>query len=296
MRFSGLVIAAILLVPATLFSQHTSGASGSSSPSSSSTSVSSSSSSSSSGSHASGSSSSASSGGSRGSSSASSGGSRGSNSGGSHSSASSASSHNSNSSASHVTSKRGTPPPAPPSTRSASTKEHATPEKKSVFSFFRHPFRKPKPVQSAKVKRPVPCRKKPCSVCPPGESLNRKGVCAAPPVVIAHDRNQCRAGTAWNGVTCADYYEDPCASARMAVEELRGIQAQMESACASNSSGQECSDLKQRYEQAQQSYESSLRASPTSCRTALRDPHSLGSNGQGNPSAPKRDITPAPPK
>jgi hypothetical protein len=146
------------------------------------------------------------------------------------------------------------------------------------------------------VERPVPCLKKPCPVCPPGESRNGKGACAAPATVAARDRNRCGAGTAWNGVTCADYYEDPCASARMAAEELRRIQAQMESACSGNSSGQECSDLKQRYEQGLESYESSLRGAPLSCRTGLPDPHSLRSNGQGNPSAPKRDITPAPPK
>jgi hypothetical protein len=285
MQFSGLVIAAILLVPAALFSQHTSGASGSSSGSSSSTSVSSSSSSSSSGSHASGSKSSASSGGSH-----------GSNSGGSHSSASSGSSHNSSSSASHVASKRETAPHAAPTAESLSAKKTAAPEKKSVFSFFRHPFRRAKPVQTAEAKRPEPCRKKPCPVCPPGESLNGKGACAAPPTAVARNRKRCGAGTVWNGVTCGDYYEDPCSSARMAAEELNKIQGQMESVCSGNSFGQECSDFKQRYEGALQSYESLLRGSPANCQATLRDPHSLGLNGQGNPSSPKRDITPAPPK
>ncbi len=289
MRISGLVIATVLLVPVTLFAQRTSAASGSSSGSSSSTSASSSASSSSYSGHASGSSSSASSGTSH-----------SSNSGGSRSSTSSVSSHNSKSTVSLVTSKSGTAMHTSPSTMSSSAKENAAPQKKGFFSFFRHPFRRGKPVQSAEWKRPVPCVGKACTFCPPGESSNGKGGCAAPPIVVAHGRNQCRAGeswiggacgcpsfTSWNGVACgAVSFEDPCASVRLAAERLSRIQEQMELACFSNLSGQECSGLKLRYEEAQQSYEGLLKGSPMSCRAVLPGTRSLGLIGHGNPSPP----------
>lgn len=153
MRLSGLVVASILLVSATLLAQHSSGAGGSSS-----------------------------------------GASHSSYSGGSNASVSSASSHNSSGSASHVASTgAGTSHPSP-STKLSSTKENAAPEKKSSRSFL-HPFRKPKPVQSAEFKRPAPCLKGPCAVCPPGESRSGKGAC-----MVAS--NVCSPGQSWNGFAC----------------------------------------------------------------------------------------------
>jgi len=225
MRLSGLVVTAFLLVSATLFAQHTSGASGSSASSASSSSRSSSSSSSATGSHESSSSSSVSS-----SSSSNSGASHSSYSGGSSSSSSSssASSHSSSSSGSHVANVdaaashtnmqssrsngeravRGPNPEpnrktlsetgklVPPSTKLTPTHANAPPEKKSFFSRLRHPFR-PKPMQTADFKRPPPCRKEPCA-CPPGESRNGKGVCVA--AVVS---NLCQPGQYWNGGACA---------------------------------------------------------------------------------------------
>ena len=225
MRLSGLVVTAFLLVSATLFAQHTSGASGSSS-SSSSSGYSSTSSSSASSSHESNSSSSVSSGGS-----SNSGTSHSSYSGGSSSSSSSssASSHSSGGSASHVAnvdarashtnaqssrsnSERAVREPNPepnrktlsetgklspsPTTKLSAAHANAPSEKKSFFSRLRHPF-KPKPVRTVEFKRPPPCRKEPCA-CPPGESRNGKGVCVA--AVVS---NLCEPGQYWNGGACA---------------------------------------------------------------------------------------------
>jgi hypothetical protein len=80
----------------------------------------------------------------------------------------------------------------------SSTKENAAPEKKSSRSFL-HPFRKPKPVQSAEFKRPAPCLKGPCAVCPPGESRSGKGAC-----MLAS--NVCSSGQSWNGFACGLRY------------------------------------------------------------------------------------------
>jgi len=132
MRLSGLVVAAILFVSATLLAQHSSGAGGSSSG----------------GSHSSssgGSSSSAS----------------------SHISSSPVS-HvaGTGAAASHLS-----PSSKLPSTKLPSAKVNAAPEKQGFRSFLRHPFKKSAPVQTAEFKR-RPCRKEPCAVCPPGESSN----------------------------------------------------------------------------------------------------------------------------
>jgi len=170
MRFPGLLVAALLLVSATLFAQHTSGSSGSSSSSSASSSGWSSS-----------------------------GASHTSYSGGS---SSSTGSHNSSNSASHVASTGAAASHPSPSTKLASAKENAAREKKGFRSFLRHPFRKPKPVQTAEFKRPVPCLKAPCPVCPSGQSRSGNGACV--PSVVAS--NVCQPGQFWNGFGCGGQY------------------------------------------------------------------------------------------
>src|SRR5208282_6104714 len=144
MRLSGFVVPAILLVSVALLAQHSSGGGGSSSG----------------GSH--------------------------SGSGGSSSSASSSSSHSFAGSASHVgstgaaashSSSSKSPSPSP------STKANASAEKKSSRSLF-HPFRKSQPAQSVDFKRPWPCVKGPCAVCPRGRNGN--GACAVASNVCAY--------------------------------------------------------------------------------------------------------------
>jgi len=165
MRHSGLVVATILLVSATLLAQHSSGSGGSSGG-------------------------------------ASSGGSHGGYSGGSSSSASTGG-HVSSSSASHVGSTGMASSRSPVSSNVSSkvspTKENVTPEKKGFFSALRHPFRKP--VQKAEFNRT--CLKGPCPVCPPGESRNGRGACAA--------SNVCTIGLSLNGFACGTpAWSDDC--------------------------------------------------------------------------------------
>jgi hypothetical protein len=192
MRLSCLVIAAILLVSATLFAQHTSGTSSSSSSSAGSFSGSSGS-----------------------------GASHGSYSDGSSSSARPVSSHNSSSSASHVASTGTAASHSSPSAKSPSTRQNAAPERKSFRSFLRHPFRKTKPVQRAEFRRPVPCLKAPCAVCPPGESSNGKGGCVSSVV----ESNACQPGQFGNGFACGtQFWFNDC---RALADELAAQQRQM---------------------------------------------------------------------
>src|SRR5712692_436170 len=347
MRLSGLVVAANLLISATLFAQHTSGTSVPSASSASSSSPSSTSSSSASISHPSSASSSASSSSSSnsgashssysgGSSSSSSGSSASSHGSGSSSSidshvssshgspggSSSASSHNSGGSASHVantgapalhaseqtlrsSSERALREPNPepnrktpvgvgklnpPSSKLPPSQANAPPEKKSFFSRLRHPF-KPKPVKTAEFKRPPPCRKEPCAVCPPGASRNGKGACVAPVVAINQCQPgqtwnggacianaTCQPGTFWNGVSCTVNASE-CVSydsrAALLANELRGIRDEMERACTQNPMGQRCRELTLQHDGALLRYRMLLNEAPVRCRVTLPDPLSL---------------------
>jgi hypothetical protein len=192
MRLSGLFVAAILLVSATLLAQHSSGGGG-----------------------------------------ASSGGSHGGSSGGSSSSASSAGSHSFSGSASHVAS-TSTSSHQSVSSKVSSTKTNAAPEEKGRS--FWHPFRKP--VQSAGLKRLVPCFKGSCAVCPRGQSRNGNGACAVA-------SNVCSAGEYYS---CGGY-NDCGALAQQLAEQKRQMQSQ--------------SDFGQnlRYRRLQDQYEQCLRRS-----------------------------------
>ena len=57
--------------------------------------------------------------------------------------------------------------------------------------------------------------------------------------------------------------------------ELRGIQARMQTACSTNPAGQECFDLKQSHDGALLRYRMLLNEAPISCRNLLPDPLSL---------------------
>jgi len=183
MRLSSLVVAVILLVPTFILAQHSSG--GGVSSASSSSGSSSSFSSASSASHSS-------------------------YSGASSSSASFASSHGSSSSAAHSSttgsaSRSGGQPTRSDAARTIHnsrasglpTKENllsksAQPEKRNLFTFLRHPFRKvgPKRTPGAKLVRPPKCKHGPCPPsCP-------QGICAL------YSQYQCSAGEYWNGGVC----------------------------------------------------------------------------------------------
>lgn len=71
----------------------------------------------------------------------------------------------------------------------------ATPEKRTFFSFLRHPFRRPQP-KTVVVQHPPVCRKGPCHVCPPGK-LGRG--CGVPAVLV---RNECGYPQVWSRGYC----------------------------------------------------------------------------------------------
>lgn len=117
------------------------------------------------------------------------------------SSASSASGHTSSASASHIVSTSAASRQPSSFSKSPPANEKASPEKKNSRSFL-HPFRKPQPVQSVGSKRPAPCLKGKCPVCPPGGSRNGTGACGLS--VVAN--NMCRGGQSWNGFACSTQY------------------------------------------------------------------------------------------
>jgi len=247
MRLSSLCVAAVLLLSVATFAQHSSGGGGG------------------------GSSSSASSGGGGGSShGGSSGGS--SYSGGGHSSGgsgSSSSAHSSGGSSSHVSSGHGSSS-APTSSHSGSIVHSNTAkntersvhepnsiahgkteisQKRSFFSFLRHPFRKPAPNPEPKTKpvadlrRPV-CLRGPCTFCPPGQA--HAGGCGGA-FYIRHERRYCTSGEIWNGGECLlqTQFLDSCNGLRMAMQRqeqrMRDAESARQSTCASGSS-QSCLD------------------------------------------------------
>jgi hypothetical protein len=233
MRLSSLCIAVVLLVCSATFAQHSSGGG-----------------------------SSGGSGGSGG------GGSHSSSSGGSSSSSSSASSHSSGGSVSHGSSVQASRSGFPSST-SGTRESHSNPvqsireqnagaqgktvhsEKKSLFSFLRHPLRKPEPKPDPKAKlvgdrrRPI-CVHGRCPVCPPGQ-VYAGGGCAAG-AVPKHRNNFCSTSELWSGGACLlqTRFLDDCSGLRMAMERQaqrkQAAESAQQSAC-STTSRQGCSDL-----------------------------------------------------
>jgi len=70
------------------------------------------------------------------------------------------------------------------------------PEKRTFFSFLRHPFSKPQPKSEANLRRRI-CAKGPCPVCPAGQAYGKNGACVASP-----QGNLCRTGEYWSGGGC----------------------------------------------------------------------------------------------
>lgn len=273
MRLSSLCVAAVLLLSSITFAQHSSGGGGSSSGSSSGGG----------GSHggsSGGSSASASSGGGHSSAASGSSSSAHSSSGSSssaHSSSGSGSSsgaHTSGGVASHVSSVH-SPGSAPTSSRSIVSDSHTnrvqnnhlqndhvqnnvrsirepnsgtqgkTPisEKRSFFSFLRHPLRRPEPNPPPKtrpiadLRRPV-CFRGPCTVCPPGQA--NAGGCGGA-FYVHHQHTHCTSGEIWSGGSCLlqTQFLDSCNGLRMAMQRqqqrMRVAESQQQNACAAGS-------------------------------------------------------------
>jgi hypothetical protein len=242
MRLSGLVVAAILLVSATLVAQHSSGTGGSSSGGSSS--GGSSHSSSSSGSYSS--------------------------SGSSHLNSSSSSGRTDRGTAGSSGHGRSSNDSARPGsnvrTHVSESSSSVKPEKKSFFSFLRH--RKPTPKSSLKTEArpPIRCKKgENCMACAAGGYRNAAGKCVLQAQVFS-----CSQGQVWNGFACgARYFMNDCSAlaAQLAQQErqTRSALTTQQQSCSHDSASQECADLRGqsggeslRYRQLQEQYDQCL--------------------------------------
>jgi len=118
------------------------------------------------------------------------------------------------------------------------------PEKRTFFSFLRHPFRKPE-FRTVVVFRPPVCLKGPCRVCPVAQ-VHSGGGCVAATVPL-HSRNACWYRGMWSDSACLSQtlFVDPCSAIRMDAERqeqrLQSAQAAQQSACAQGPS-QACSE------------------------------------------------------
>lgn len=220
MRFFGLAFAVVLLSSSIVFAQHSSGG-----------------------------------GSSGGSSSSGGGGSHSSFSGASSSAVASGGSHSAGSTA-HVSSTHGTNAPVSShlkasgssatagqsSTRTAQART-APAERRSFFSFLRHPFHRTQPKAAADLRRPV-CFRGPCPVCPAGQ-VNARGVCG---VAFNFRRNDyCSNREIWSGGACLEQIQflNDCNALRTAMqqEEQRRRTAQLaQQVACSMGSAQDCSE------------------------------------------------------
>ena len=120
-------------------------------------------------------------------------------------------------------------------------------EKRSAFSFFRHPWRtpEPKPAPNLLLFRGPVCKHRPCLLpCPGGTYANSKGGCIIRPV------NSCPVGTIWSGSNCAmlsQFLLNDCSGLALMVEQQARraelAQGQRESICALDPASPECTDL-----------------------------------------------------
>ena len=153
----------------------------------------------------------------------------------------------------------------------------------------------PQPAPAESDLRKRICKDGPCVECPPGQAAGKNGTCTAAIPRQAYTRDQCAANETWNGSACVatdscqpnQYWNgvqcvtrnDDCASmtARAATlaNEIRGIKADIQSACSSNPSGQQCTNAKQSYDGAILRYRMLMNEAPVACRSMLPDPLSI---------------------
>lgn len=232
MRFSALAFTLILLSSSMILAQHSSGGGGSAGGSSA-----------------------------GGSSNASGGGSHGSTSSGSSYSSGSSGGHSAGTgSTSHVSTAHGTSAPISSHIKAPGSAGQANPahgvytpnlrshvqtapaEKRSIFSFLRHPFHRPQPKAVADLRRPV-CFRGPCPVCPAGQ-VNAGGGCGG---VVLNRNNVCSSWEIWSGGACVQriYFLNNCNSLRASLQQqaqrLRAAQAAQQTACSMGSI-QDCSE------------------------------------------------------
>lgn len=147
--------------------------------------------------------------------------------------------------------------------------EGAAPQKRSFFSFLRHPFPRPKPQPAPTpvpqaVRRPVAnlrhpvCLRGPCLACPAGQVSGPHGCVNA---IISHGDHFCSSSEIWSGGACVQQlrFLDNCSWSRMAMarqqQAMRAAAAEMQRACAASQS-QECSEATTRLDNEESLYRS----------------------------------------
>jgi hypothetical protein len=114
------------------------------------------------------------------------------------------------------------------------------PEKRSFFSFLRHPFRKPEPkTRVVADRRRTICFRGPCPVCLPGHS------CGVVPIHRTH--NFCSVREIGRGSACllpTSFFDDCSGPRRMMEQQAQRMQATeaAQTACSATA-GQDCSGL-----------------------------------------------------
>lgn len=153
----------------------------------------------------------------------------------------------------------------------------AQPEKRSFFSFLRHPFRRPDPKPVADLRKPV-CLRGPCQICPNGQMAS--GGCGG--VTVVHERmnHGCWGHAVWTGSPCMleTHYLDDCSALRTMVERqahrMQAAESIRQSACAAAGSS-ECSEATASWQSEQNLYRS-LQQRYQQCR--VQSGHTLSGN------------------
>jgi hypothetical protein len=117
----------------------------------------------------------------------------------------------------------------------------ATPEKRGLFSFLRHPFRKSEPV--VEFRHPV-CWRGVCRVCPVAQ-IPGAGGCVTPHLFL-RNTNLCSHAQIWSGTCQQTRFLDDCSGLRAALQRqtrrLEAAAAARQNACSFGAT-QECADL-----------------------------------------------------
>lgn len=134
----------------------------------------------------------------------------------------------------------------------------AQPEKRTFFSFLRHPFHKPHPKPVADLRRPV-CFRGPCLACPAG-TASANGGCTSLGFV-RRERVACSSWEVWSGGACLahTYFLSDCDSQRRAVEQqgrrMQSADAAQRNACSAGET-QECTSARDQWRSEQNFYQS----------------------------------------
>jgi hypothetical protein len=154
------------------------------------------------------------------------------------------------------------------------------PEKRTFFSFLRHPFRHPEHKEPAPDLRRRVCLTGPCQVCPNGQVASHGGCGGA----VTYQRNYgvCTRAEIWNGGACIAQTRvlDDCSGYRMMMERqaqmLQAAESNRQIACAVG--GQQCSEANMSYQSELNLYRS-LQARYRQCRAHFGASYSFGGYG-----------------